>query len=184
MTADLARSAHSVTVSLRRRAPVGLVSPARAGGRDSPVPPARPRRDEDSRDHPASVRLRPALDRHRRDAAEQHLRRAEARPWHAPWARSGVRCPPVPGAYVFGSSPAPRAGSRSCSGWVRRRARLSLDRRGVAAVAGHDAVDREQDDRAEDRGHPRADVEEVVQRMGAENGGGEKAADAALRRRR
>jgi predicted MPP superfamily phosphohydrolase len=46
-----------------------------------------------------------------------------------------------------------------------------------AAATHHHPVDHEQDDRADDRGQPGADVEELVQRVGVEERAGEEAAE-------
>jgi 3',5'-cyclic AMP phosphodiesterase CpdA len=51
------------------------------------------------------------------------------------------------------------------------------DSRAGTAAADHHAVDHEQDDRTDDRRQPRADVEELVHRVGIEEHAGEEAAD-------
>ena len=59
------------------------------------------------------------------------------------------------------------------------RGRFAALRQTVARVAatGDGAVDQQQDDRADDRRQPRADVEELVERMGVEERRGEEAAE-------
>jgi 3',5'-cyclic AMP phosphodiesterase CpdA len=51
------------------------------------------------------------------------------------------------------------------------------DRRAAPAAPDHHPVDDQEDDRADDRRQPRADVEELVERVGAEERRGQKAAE-------